>query len=140
MMADAGLSFAIPIDQVRRFLDTAQGVLSEEIKEKENKKPKKSSSSSQQFLSPPPHPHMRQSLRWFGSDNETYKGDEGTSSDSVTVVESGKRRKRYVGLVMRSLTPELASKLISMGHLNGVGTQCSGVYVLGVLFGSPAER
>ena len=129
-MADAGLSFAIPIDQVRRFLDTAQAVLSEE---KERKQQKQSNPSSQQLS---PVPHSRPSFRWFGGESE-HDREQG---DSAMIVESGERQKRFVGLVMRTLTPELASELIARGHLRGVEAQSSGVYVLGVIFGSPAER
>ncbi|KAH9283870.1 Serine protease HTRA1A [Echinococcus granulosus] len=138
MIADTGLSFAIPIDQVHRFLATAKEALAAE---EEQRRQGRSRSASERSLSPSPQPRRSKSWQWFGSGNdETAMGRDAAS----VIVESGKRQTRYLGLVMRTLTPELVAELISLGHLRaGSGVDrahCTGVYIQGVIRNSPAER
>ncbi|KAL5111051.1 Serine protease HTRA1 [Taenia crassiceps] len=138
MMADTGLSFAIPIDQVHRFLATAKEALAAE---KEHRRQGRSRSASE--TSPPSlsQPRRSNSWQWFGSGNDETVAERFGPS---VIVGSGKRQTRYLGLVMRTLTPELVSELIALGHLR-VGcvvdsTRWTGVYIQGVIRNSPAER
>lgn len=137
MMADTGLSFAIPIDQVHRFLATARDALAAE---KEHRRQGRSRSASEAPSSSVSQPRRSKSWQWFGSGNDgTAMEHDGPS----VIVESGKRQTRYLGLVMRTLTPELVSELISLGHLRAIGvdgTRWTGVYIQGVIRNSPAER
>ncbi|VDM23306.1 unnamed protein product, partial [Hydatigera taeniaeformis] len=138
MIADTGLSFAIPIDQVHRFLATAKEALAVE---QEHRRQGRSYSTPESSPPPSPRSQRSKSWQWFGSGND---GAAAEQDDASVFVESGKRQTRYLGLVMRTLTPELVSELISLGHLRAGGStdsaHCAGVYIQGVIRNSPAER
>ncbi|RTG90775.1 uncharacterized protein DC041_0005500 [Schistosoma bovis] len=92
MVAGTGVGFAIPVDQVRKFIQLA-------LKASSNTR-----SSSPVSSASPTDPYIL--------------------ADNPTNSESGTQR-RYLGLVMRTLTPELAFELASRGgqhfvELNGV--------------------
>nr|CAH8848844.1 unnamed protein product [Trichobilharzia regenti] len=106
MVAGTGVGFAIPVDQVRKFIQLALSASS------------KSRSSSPLTSKSPTDPYIL--------------------ADNSTRTETGTQR-RYLGLVMRTLTPELAFELASRGEHHFVDVH-DGVLIHAVLRNSPAQR
>uniref|UniRef100_A0A183K2S6 PDZ domain-containing protein n=1 Tax=Schistosoma curassoni TaxID=6186 RepID=A0A183K2S6_9TREM len=105
MVAGTGVGFAIPVDQVRKFIQLA-------LKASSNTR-----SSSPVSSASPTDPYIL--------------------ADNPTNSESGTQR-RYLGLVMRTLTPELAFELASRGGQHFV--ELNGVLIHAVLRNSPAQK
>ncbi|XP_018646866.1 subfamily S1B unassigned peptidase (S01 family) [Schistosoma mansoni] len=105
MVAGTGVGFAIPVDQVRKFIQLA-------LKASSNTR-----SSSPISSKSPTDPYIL--------------------ADNPANSESGTQR-RYLGLVMRTLTPELAFELASRGGQHFV--ELNGVLIHAVLRNSPAQR
>lgn len=76
---------------------------------------------------PPPSPNM------LGPSGDSYLITESNASDS------GSRQRRYLGLVMRTLTPELAFELSSRGE-SQFQDVTEGVLIHAVMKNSPAQR
>ncbi|VDD74472.1 unnamed protein product [Mesocestoides corti] len=131
MIADTGLGFAVPIDQVQRFMEAAKRALAEEQNKQQTPRRRPLSESS----SGSPRHQRTGSWSWFGGDNDAGNGGS-------LVVGSGERQSRYLGLVMRTLTPDLTFELAARGLLRGGpgNSVHNGVYIHGVIRGSPAER
>ncbi|TNN17146.1 Serine protease HTRA2 [Schistosoma japonicum] len=105
MVAGTGVGFAIPVDQVRKFIQLALKASSH------------SRTSSPISSKSPTDPYIL--------------------SENPTSPDSGTQR-RYLGLVMRTLTPDLAFELASRGGQHFV--ELSGVLIHAVLRNSPAQR
>lgn len=121
MIADTGLGFAVPIDQVQRFIKAAKHSLAEK---QSNMKRSKSATPAQ--TSPQQRP--RRSNSWFGFGG----GDSGATE--------GETRPRFLGLVVQTLTPDLTADLVTLGVLRGPIDTQAGVYIHGVMRDSPADR
>ncbi|CAH8495404.1 unnamed protein product [Schistosoma turkestanicum] len=105
MVAGTGVGFAIPVDQVQRFIKLALEASSS------------TRSSSPISSSSPTDPYIL--------------------TDNSTCPESETHR-RYLGLVMRTLTPELAFELSFRGGHHFM--ELNGVLIQAVLRNSPAQR
>ncbi|BHF66720.1 Serine protease htra2, mitochondrial [Sparganum proliferum] len=131
MIADTGLGFAVPVDQVHRFIETSKRALANRGR----------GSSTPQPIGPPTAtPQAPRSRSWSWSWSSSPRESD-RAQGSVVVGPSGEH-SRYLGLVMRTLTPDLAFDLAMrdpFGRFTNRDVQ-SGVLIHGVIRGSPAER
>ncbi|VDL93408.1 unnamed protein product [Schistocephalus solidus] len=128
MIADTGLGFAVPVDQVQRFIETSKRALANRGR---------GTSTPQSGSVPPTTSQAPRSWSWSWSS----KPDSERNQGSVVVGPAGEH-SRYLGLVMRTLTPDLAFDLAlrdPFGRFTNRDVQ-SGVLIHGVIRGSPAER
>ncbi|TGZ58892.1 hypothetical protein CRM22_009389 [Opisthorchis felineus] len=109
MVAGTGVGFAIPVDQVRNFVQIAL------------------QAAAQTGKSGP-----------IGSGSRRDAGDSHILTESGTT-PSGAPARRYLGLVMRTLTPELAFELSSRGGPQFMDVT-EGVLIHAIMRNSPAHR
>lgn len=106
MVAGTGVGFAIPADQVRKFMQLALKATSQS----RSRTPSPSHSPSDQYILTDPSNRAGKAVQ-----------------------------RRYLGLVMRTLTPELAFELASRGGMPFLEST-DGVLIHAVLHNSPAQR